>query len=279
MSNNNFCSLPNKRSRDSSNDCSIEFKNLVTSIDNDSLNSYKFYENLYNDFKNQYKSFILDSIGCLNIDTDFINMKKKNSAINILNFQERIFCLKECSNLELLNMAISNGVVILKLNCSNSYIKKLHKNIIKLEYRIDDIIYLIQNNVFPDEWINLFKEKYIGEMQWKSYLETVKENRYNKHYFPEILITDFNDQLENEFFKTNYFLKKYHEGTKEYQAYISCLNYSEFQITSPLKARTISVKLFNISKDELYYPNIEVIYSCHSALHSLAMLIQEYRKT
>jgi len=116
------------------------------------------------------------------------------------------------------------------------------------------------------------------ESDWNAYRNNSKANRYNRNYYPEKLAAQFKALIDKEIFDEYPFFKQYNENYPEYEDFKKRNNYSEEKLTSSEEAETMTVRLFNITEEELYYPNIKVLYSTHSADHSIAMVLNQIEK-
>jgi hypothetical protein len=121
------------------------------------------------------------------------------------------------------------------------------------------------------------REKYIAYLSnfsdWESYLEHSKANACDPKYYPEIFLQQFKSEVEELYFEQNEFLRPYHPNCSEFQEFCTGSDYTTFKIKSKLGGIRVQVELFNIAKDELYFPRVKWIASVHSALHSLGMLV------
>lgn len=122
--------------------------------------------------------------------------------------------------------------------------------------------------------------KHLGKYStWDEYLQNWLNQsdsfRFDRTYFVENLVEKFREIMEIAYFSKYPFFKQFNPKFSEYKDFLNSLkHYEEFFITSKLGARKVKIELFNIKREDLYYPNIKIVYSCHSALHSLAMLIK-----
>lgn len=103
---------------------------------------------------------------------------------------------------------------------------------------------------------------------WDQYLKELHESinvRYDRHNFIEKYLMGYYDFLTERFLKKNPFLEPYAYPSKDY-----------ITLKSEREAIKIKLELFNVSENELYYPNnfVESLH-VHSARHSLAMFIKE----
>ena len=80
------------------------------------------------------------------------------------------------------------------------------------------------------------------------------------------------------YFEQNQFLRPYCPSYPEFEDFCTENNYHTFNLKSKLGGVRIKVELFNIERDELYFPRIKWVASVHSALHSLGMLIHVQKK-
>ena len=121
------------------------------------------------------------------------------------------------------------------------------------------------------------REKYLDYLShysdWESYLEHLKTKVLDPNYYPEILLQQFKIEVEELYFEQNKFLRPYHPNYPEFEEFCTENNYQTFNLKSKLGGVRIKVELFNMSKDELYFPRIKWVASVHSALHSLGMLV------
>jgi hypothetical protein len=128
-----------------------------------------------------------------------------------------------------------------------------------------------------------YREIYLKHLSkyssWEEYLQNwlnqSDEFRFDNTYFVEKLIEDLRERMEIVFFSKYPFFKQFNPKFEEYKDFLNSLKYhDEFFIISKLGARKVKIELFDIRREDLYYPNIKIVYSCHSALHSLAMLVK-----
>jgi len=121
------------------------------------------------------------------------------------------------------------------------------------------------------DFINSFDEL-PGKERWDSYRTNANKNRNNRDYIPEILLQEFRNYIDLPYFQKYPFLKRYNNYYQEYQEYISNNTVEEIILRKGVQG--IRMTLINIDEAELYFPNVKIIYSVHSALHSLAMLLK-----
>ncbi|MFW9874907.1 MAG: hypothetical protein ACFFG0_17510, partial [Candidatus Thorarchaeota archaeon] len=109
---------------------------------------------------------------------------------------------------------------------------------------------------------------YLSQFEsWEAFKASKELDRikYDREFFIEKFIRKiYFSKLTTQFFEQYPYLRDFgqHSSQIEY-------------LYSKRGAIRVRMELFNLSTNELFYPNIRRIISCHSARHSLAMFLQE----
>jgi 3'-phosphoadenosine 5'-phosphosulfate sulfotransferase (PAPS reductase)/FAD synthetase len=137
----------------------------------------------------------------------------------------------------------------------------------------------------PQEIYEDFREWFYDHLNkfesWDEYrIEHLRQSsdfKYNRSYYPEQVVNQMYDAIQDSFFAEFSFLKRYNPKYQvEYQQMLKGRSsHDRFELESPQKGFKIQVELFNIPREELWYPNVARTINVHSALHSLAMFIKE----
>ncbi|MBD3194544.1 MAG: hypothetical protein GF317_05770 [Candidatus Lokiarchaeota archaeon] len=133
----------------------------------------------------------------------------------------------------------------------------------------------------PEELYNECKRIYLNHISkfddWVSYrnwLQRSNERKFNKSYIPEQLLEIFRYKIRNLFFEKYFFFKMFNPNYSQYNEFLeTCKNHAKFFLTTKSGSKKVSVELFNIKKEDLYYPNYMRVISIHSGLHSLVLFL------
>jgi 3'-phosphoadenosine 5'-phosphosulfate sulfotransferase (PAPS reductase)/FAD synthetase len=109
---------------------------------------------------------------------------------------------------------------------------------------------------------------------YRAWLNESLERRFNPNYLPEQLLEIFRTRIRDSFFGKFKFLRKYNPHYPEYSQLIQeCRSYETFPLASREEKLKMNVELFDLTINDLYYPNLRRLINCHSALHSLVMFL------
>ncbi|NHI92093.1 MAG: hypothetical protein EAX96_06285 [Candidatus Lokiarchaeota archaeon] len=114
--------------------------------------------------------------------------------------------------------------------------------------------------------------------QYKNEHLSKESTRFDKKYCLEQIIEKFKTFIYDEFFSKYPWLTKFSPRyQKRYSELLSELQYHNHDKPIILQSRhgksKVELNLFNITEEELWYPNIKIIYACHSADHSKAPVL------
>lgn len=152
----------------------------------------------------------------------------------------------------------------------------------------DRSIYFTQVSHFKNfrryrkEFVRYLKNHISGDdpiKNWDQYRKNfVYPNRYNEVFLPEIILNKFKNEVLQNYINKYPFLKRYCEIANEYQGFLKDNYYETFTIGNNSKTNRVKVELFNIKREDLYFPNIAIVLSVHSALHSTVMALHTLKK-
>ncbi|MFX1453750.1 MAG: hypothetical protein ACFFDB_00110 [Promethearchaeota archaeon] len=153
----------------------------------------------------------------------------------------------------------------LKNNGKSDLLKLIKENSIKWDKKTQQKI----------TTLNDIRKYTINNLILKSLREDAHSNRFNQDYLPEKLLNELKLVSDMSFLEKYPFLQKYSPlYPAKYKKFIDSLDYyEEIELSSKRGGINIKMELFNIKENEIYFPNKKLLYSIHSALHSIDMVL------